>query len=358
MKLSPLPVMLLSLIPVAHVQGSAKAVLSIKPDTLVFSGEHVTLSCDVQGGAGAQTTYSWYKNNTKLIKIGRDLLITGIGYSDNGSYTCRGNYSELSNAVVVIVSDKPKPTMRVNPQSSVYTGDTVTLSCELQHMTGWEFKWYKNKQYLQHLNTKHESTNILHVTDNNAGETVYECIGNRSNTLARTLYYTEHSDQVRIIFKERPSVLSVSPQNWLTEGDSVTLSCEVTNSSTDWTFSLYTVVPFRDGVTQINNTHNSIMYVELLSDSSRGSGGSYTLSPSALHHTGVYVCRGERGEPVRYTLYSNPQPVWISGESPPVSLIISPSRTQHFNAGLNDVMYAEIQLKPMEQEKRTQGRAK
>ncbi|XP_046706916.1 low affinity immunoglobulin gamma Fc region receptor III-like [Silurus meridionalis] len=72
------------------------------------------------------------------------------------------------------------------------------------------------------------------------------------------------------------------------------------------------------------------MYVELLSDSSRGSGGSYTLSPSALHHTGVYVCRGERGEPVSHTLYSNPQPLWISGEPPPVSLIISPSRTQHF----------------------------
>ncbi|KAI5613965.1 Fc receptor-like protein 5, partial [Silurus asotus] len=109
----------------------------------------------------------------------------------------------------------------------------------------------------------------------------------------------------------RPSVLSVSPQNWLTEGDSVTLSCEVTDSSTDWTFSWYTVVPYRDGVTQIKNT-DYVMYVELLSDSSRGSGGSYTLSSSALHHTGVYVCRGERGEPVSHILYSNPQPLWIS----------------------------------------------
>ncbi|XP_046707660.1 putative high affinity immunoglobulin gamma Fc receptor IC [Silurus meridionalis] len=72
------------------------------------------------------------------------------------------------------------------------------------------------------------------------------------------------------------------------------------------------------------------MYVELLSDSSRGSGGYYTFSPSALYHTGFYVCRGERGEPVSHTLYSNPEPLWISGESPPVSLIISPSRTQHF----------------------------
>ncbi|KAI5613938.1 sialoadhesin-like, partial [Silurus asotus] len=110
------------------------------------------------------------------------------------------------------------------------------------------------------------------------------------------------------------AVLIVSPQNWLTEGDSLTLSCEVTDSSTDWTFSWYTVGPYRDGLTAIQNTHVSIMYVELLSDSSRGSEGNYTLSPSALHHTGVYVCRGERGEPVSHTLYSKPQPLWISGE--------------------------------------------
>ncbi|KAG7330711.1 hypothetical protein KOW79_006933 [Hemibagrus wyckioides] len=130
---------------------------------------------------------------------------------------------------------------------------------------------------------------------------------------------------------ERPqAVLRVSPQSWLTEGDSVTLSCEVTDSSTDWTFSWYTVVPYRDGLTGINNNGGYSVYVELLSDSSRGSGGNYTLSPAALNHTGVYMCRGERGEPAFHSQYSNPQPLWINGGSPPVSLIINPSRTQHF----------------------------
>ncbi|KAK3546338.1 hypothetical protein QTP70_025747, partial [Hemibagrus guttatus] len=127
------------------------------------------------------------------------------------------------------------------------------------------------------------------------------------------------------------AVLSVSPQSWLTEGDSVTLSCEVTDSSTDWTFSWYTVVPYRDGLTGINNNRGYGVYVELLSDSSRGSGGNYTLSPAALNHTGVYMCRGQRGEPALHTQYSNPQPLWITAEFPPVSLIINPSRTQHFS---------------------------
>ena len=94
----------------------------------------------------------------------------------------------------------------------------------------------------------------------------------------------------------------------------MTLSCEVTDSSTDWTFSWYTVVPYRDGLTGINNNGGYSVYVELLSDSSRGSGGKYTLSPAALKHTGVYMCRGERGEPALHSQYSNPQPLWITGE--------------------------------------------
>ncbi|XP_076835789.1 Fc receptor-like protein 5 [Brachyhypopomus gauderio] len=132
--------------------------------------------------------------------------------------------------------------------------------------------------------------------------------------------------------KERAqAVLSVSPQSWLTEGVSVTLSCEVRDSSTGWTFSWYRVVPYREGLTPVLDINGYMRYyVDLLSDSIRGAGGSYTLSPAALHHTGVYVCRAERGEPANQTQYSNLQPLWITGESPPVSLIISPNRTQHF----------------------------
>uniref|UniRef100_A0A8C2IW32 Ig-like domain-containing protein n=1 Tax=Cyprinus carpio TaxID=7962 RepID=A0A8C2IW32_CYPCA len=83
------------------------------------------------------------------------------------------------------------------------------------------------------------------------------------------------------------------------------------------TFSLYTVNRYR---------------YDLLSDSSRGAGGNYTVSSAALKHTGVYVCRAERGKSVYYTQYSNKQPLWVTGVSHPVSLIVSPSRTQHFTS--------------------------
>ncbi|KAM9501802.1 uncharacterized protein Hap1MRO34_014144 [Clarias gariepinus] len=94
-------------------------------------------------------------------------------------------------------------------------------------------------------------------------------------------------------------VLSVSPQSWVTEGDSVTLNCNVTNSSTNWTFRWY-----REGPNRENNENTTYK------DSSRGSRASYTLSPAALNHTGVYTCSAERhGQMVQ----SKSQPLWITG---------------------------------------------
>ncbi|XP_060776523.1 uncharacterized protein LOC132885998 [Neoarius graeffei] len=410
-----------------------KAVVSIQPDAHVFIGEHVTLRCDTQGGGDTQRPYSWYKNNYRLSQGGhivfrdgtkQELFLRPVGDSDGGSYTCRGQDSEISDAVTLTVSEKPKVTVRVNPQSSVYTGDTITLSCELQQGAGWQFLWEKKNQDSQFVNTGAANTNSVKVTVDTAGETGYRCGAHRRNAWAQRDYYTDYSDFVRITVRVRPkpvasvnpdkqvfsgddvtlrcdiqdesvsswqyswykdpshshvsneqvytisgvkathtgnytcrgaerggsrsshfsdavtltvserprAVLSASPQSWLTEGDSVTLSCEVTGSSTDWTFSWYTTVPYRSGLTQITNSRGYNMSVELLSDSSRGSGGKYTLSPAALKHTGVYMCRGERGEPAFHTQYSNPQPLWITGESPPVSLIINPNRTQHFTS--------------------------
>ncbi|XP_053089238.1 leukocyte immunoglobulin-like receptor subfamily B member 1 [Pangasianodon hypophthalmus] len=360
MELSPLPVMLLlvSLTPVAHAQAKPKPTVRVNPQSSVYTGDTITLSCELQQSTGWE--FLWYKNSQLVNTVAKETNTLSMTVDDAGEtvYQCTAHrynvgagtyyYTERSNQVTITARAKPKPTVRVNPQSSIYTGDTITLSCELQQSTGWKFLWYKNNQL---VNTVARDTNTLSMTVDDAGETVYQCIALWHNVGAGTYYYTEFSDQVRITARERPrAVLSVSPQSWLTEGDSVTLSCEVTDSSTDWTFSWYTTVPYRDGLTQIKYNHSYSMYVELLSDSSRGSGGSYTLSPAALNHTGVYMCRGERGEPAFHTQYSNPQPLWITGkivselfvqrnddctcflagESPPVSLIINPSRTQHF----------------------------
>ncbi|XP_045078156.1 low affinity immunoglobulin gamma Fc region receptor II-c-like, partial [Coregonus clupeaformis] len=50
------------------------------------------------------------------------------------------------------------------------------------------------------------------------------------------------------------------------------------------------------------------------------------------NHTGGYVCRAGRGDPVYDTLYSEPQFLWSGDLHPSVSLRIRPNRTQHFTS--------------------------
>ena len=109
------------------------------------------------------------------------------------------------------------------------------------------------------------------------------------------------------------AVLGSLSQMWLTEGDSVTLSCEVRGSTTGWRFHWYTMIP-RSNAVSSSMCKDPGYCEELISDSISGAGGSYTLSPAALRHTGVYVCRGERGEPAYHTEFSQHQPLWVTGE--------------------------------------------
>ena len=104
--------------------------------------------------------------------------------------------------------------------------------------------------------------------------------------------------------RPRP-VLRVSPP-WLSPGASVTLSCEVKESSADWSFYWYRAVPTP------SPNHNSYSY-ELLPGSLHGTvEGSYIIhGPTG---TGGYVCRAGRGEPLYYTEYSELNFVWSGGE--------------------------------------------
>ncbi|KAM9501626.1 B-cell receptor CD22-like [Clarias gariepinus] len=291
-----------------------KPTVRVNPQSSIYTGDTVTLTCEVNQGTGWE--FLWYKNNQLLQDLSSDPVNTNtlpvtVNNTGDTVYKCvarryntwaETHYdTEYSDEVTITAKAKPKLTVRVNPQSSIYTGDTVTLTCELQESTGWEFLWYKYNQPLQRLSIEPVNTNTLPVTVNNTGETVYKCRARRGKAWTHTESYTEYSDEVTITARERPeAVLSVSPQSWLTEGDSVTLNCEVTNSSTTWTFSWYNVVPHRDDLIKLKNYDG------------RRSGGSYTLSPAALKHTGVYVCRGERGEPALHTQYSNLQTLWVS----------------------------------------------
>uniref|UniRef100_A0AAR2JC19 Ig-like domain-containing protein n=1 Tax=Pygocentrus nattereri TaxID=42514 RepID=A0AAR2JC19_PYGNA len=169
---------------VITVTARPKATVTIHPADPVFTGERVTLTCHI--GSGDGWYYEWFKDGKSLSEAGqrKEYTISKVAESHGGVYTCNGtqstqpSYSDTSDAVTLTVSGKPTPTVRVDPQSSVYTGDTVTLTCEVES-TGWEFLWYKDP--LQPQSPVGKETNTVRVTVSHAGTTEFKCEARRKN---------------------------------------------------------------------------------------------------------------------------------------------------------------------------------
>uniref|UniRef100_A0AAR2K392 Ig-like domain-containing protein n=1 Tax=Pygocentrus nattereri TaxID=42514 RepID=A0AAR2K392_PYGNA len=280
------------------VSERPKPAVSIQPDDQVFSGETVTLTCDIQGGGVSNWQYSWFKaGSSTAVSYKQQYSISSVTASDGGTYTCRGTergtsrYSHTSDAATLTVSGKPTPTVKVDPQSSVYTGDTVTLTCEVES-TGWEFLWYKDSQQLQPQSPADKETNTVRVTVSDEGTAEFKCAARRKN------YFYDGT---------RPkATVTIHPADPVFIGETVTLTCDI-GSGHHW---------------QYDWVKNS----KPLSEAQQRK--EYTISKVAASHRGVYTCKGRQSTQPRYSETSDAVTLTV-----PVSLTVSPSRAQHFSAG-------------------------
>uniref|UniRef100_A0A674C858 Ig-like domain-containing protein n=1 Tax=Salmo trutta TaxID=8032 RepID=A0A674C858_SALTR len=295
----------------------------------LYSGDTVKLRCDISNYR--DWTYRWLINKER--RSSQTSKTTTISLSDQaGQYQCQGTRtrrpqnSYLSSSFHISVTALPETSLTVNPNPA-YKGETVTLTCSVGSDSGWIYTWYKdNTKKVVTLSGRHTTTGAT-FTISRAAESdqgLYWCQGEiQSRSISSII-----SDPVTITVNDRPqAVLSVSPQ-WLNPGDSVTLSCGVKLTSTGWRFFWYQTVPHTAGLLSISGRSYS---VEPLSDSGT-SEDSYTLIPAGPSHTGGYVCRAGRGDPVYDTFYSEPQFFWSGDPQPSVSLKIRPNRTQHFTS--------------------------
>ncbi|XP_067221420.1 immunoglobulin superfamily member 1-like [Chanodichthys erythropterus] len=302
------------------VSDFPKTTLTVEPQSSVFTGDSVTLRCKVDPSRDGWE-FLWSKNSNSESTGAETKTIKPVKVSDGGEYRCRarrrGYYTHYSEPVTVTIHERPKPKVSIKPDHHVFTGDSVTLRCDIdaEGVTSWRYNWYKGGSFRVFSDLQEHT--FRSVSESDAGK--YSCDGSERGGSR----WSHRSDEVTLTVSDPRAVLSVSPQKWLTEGDPVTLICEVNGSSTGWTFSWFTQTKVSSDVSD---------QYELLSDSSRGSGGKYTVSSAALNHTRVYVCRAEREKTAYKTPYSNTQLLWVTGVSPPVSLIISPSRSQHFTS--------------------------
>ncbi|XP_063049231.1 basement membrane-specific heparan sulfate proteoglycan core protein-like [Engraulis encrasicolus] len=353
-----------------NVRALPTATLTAVPQSPVFTGETVTMTCVIESLGG--WTYKWYKEPSRVpVSEGNTFTFTSAAESDEGQYWCQGERrgrptsSQRSMEMSLdVIESKPQ---LVNRKTQLFTGDSVTLTCELDITSGLLFYWYKDTQTSTLVaQTDGNSYSISFAKVSDGGQ--YWCRAGRGDPV----YYTQYSNEVQLNVTERPRAVvtlksnwteffkgetvslkchiegggnskwqydwyhngkEIRPekakagvrtysQSWLAEGHSVKIGCEVEESSAGWRFSWFKVTSYKPAATS--------QRYQILPDSSRGAGGSYTLSPAALRHTGVYVCRAERGEPAYKTEFSQPQPLWVTGVSPNASVVSHSNWTQIF----------------------------
>ncbi|XP_056224611.1 uncharacterized protein LOC130164142 isoform X1 [Seriola aureovittata] len=226
---------------------SNKVTLTLQPSwRQIFSGETITLRCEIEGGGDVQWEYEWRTpvSSTRWTYVNYWSISASPSYS--GSYTCRGAHrgdqdssTEWSKGITITVSHKPRPVLTVSP-SWLSPGASVTLKCEVElPSAGWRFYWYKavpdgsQRSYSYELlpgnsSGTEQDSYIVHGQTHTAG---YVCKAGRGDPVI----YTETSE-LKFVWSGdvRPSAsLTVSPdrvQHFTS--DSVSLSCE--GNSTEW----------------------------------------------------------------------------------------------------------------------------
>ncbi|XP_076733859.1 Fc receptor-like protein 5 [Maylandia zebra] len=242
---------------IIHETVPSKPTVTLQPSwTQIYSGETVTVRCEIQGGEGAQWTYEWRAAKLNTPPTSNEYRIISATESDSGGYSCRGRrdyfFSEWSDIITLTVlipskptvtlqpswtqiySDKPKAKLRAD-NTTVPVGGSVTLTCSVNpsSSSGWKYYWYRDEKSSEALTTQDavfQSNGQISVSQ----EGLYRCRGGRGNPV----YYTEDSQSVRIgkTASNRP-VVTLYP-NWseIYRGETITVRCEIHGGDTEWDY--------------------------------------------------------------------------------------------------------------------------
>ncbi|XP_016420366.1 low affinity immunoglobulin gamma Fc region receptor III-like [Sinocyclocheilus rhinocerous] len=237
-------------------------------------GDTVTLTCDIQG---EDWTYTWQCGDEEHNSEEKEFKITAQLKQSCKCKGCKESFcSEWSDAVTLSVSDKPKVT--VKPQSSVFTGDTVTLICDVGRSTG-QIYWFKN---FQRIKAGSETETLRKVNVSDGGR--YACTVEKKTTQSQGGVLT---------VGERPKpVVRVKPDGRVFRGgQTVTLTCDIQETDvTSWSYSW--------------NKDDSEIHVSQSQE--------YRISSVSESHTSNYSCTGRETGGSRYSHTSDKVTLTIS----------------------------------------------
>nr|XP_024654971.1 uncharacterized protein LOC112430749 [Maylandia zebra] len=163
----------------------------------IFTGETITLRCEIQGGEGKVWKYEWTAPNTNSPPTSSEYRISRVSVSHSGDYRCRGSSDYLltgwSDAFRLTVSSS-KPRATLTAQSSVIpAGGSVTLSCSVEGSAGWKFDWFRRDSVSSkaQLMRGNEANRVISVSQGG----LYHCRGGRGDPV----FSTEDSSGVTVV---------------------------------------------------------------------------------------------------------------------------------------------------------------
>ncbi|XP_065109059.2 killer cell immunoglobulin-like receptor 3DL3 [Paramisgurnus dabryanus] len=267
-----------------------KPILTVQPQTSVFIGDSVTLTCEIHQSIGWKFLFRRSPHHDSIETTETKTIIFSV--SDGGQYMCAArrreipqDYTQFSNPITVTVQKSPTPQMSVDPDNHLFRGETVTLRCVINGggVSSWQYSWYKDSIIQQN---KLQYYTIISVIESDAGK--YTCRG----TEIRGSRYSDISKTVTLTVsgsKPKPKLTSDTEGSVLT-GNTVTLKCHIDHWSTGWKFYWY------------NNTQ--------ITEKTTTETNSYTINSVKVSDGGQYWCRAGRGKPDYYTDYSDE--LWIN----------------------------------------------
>uniref|UniRef100_A0A6I8SQH9 Ig-like domain-containing protein n=1 Tax=Xenopus tropicalis TaxID=8364 RepID=A0A6I8SQH9_XENTR len=104
-----------------------RPVISFSPNwTPIFTGESVTLSCNVAPTAQGNLGYSWYRDGQRIPGDQQSLVIQPAKVTDSGDYQCQAGASERSDSIRLDVNSN---WLILQAPPAVYEGDSLSLRC-------------------------------------------------------------------------------------------------------------------------------------------------------------------------------------------------------------------------------------
>uniref|UniRef100_A0A668RJK5 Ig-like domain-containing protein n=1 Tax=Oreochromis aureus TaxID=47969 RepID=A0A668RJK5_OREAU len=286
---------LLSTVIYGNAEAGPKPTVTLQPSrTHIYSGETVTVRCEIQGGEGAQWTYEWRAEKLNTRQSSNEYRIIKVTESDGGEYRCRGrsssSWTEWSDITTLTILHKPKAQLRAD-RTAVPAGGSVILTCSVSvssSSSGWKYYWYRYDKYYK-LVTLRDGVFLSNRQISVSEGGLYRCRGGRGEPV----YYTEYSETIKI---DKPKAELRADRTAVPVGGSVTLTCSVnpssssSSSSSRWKYYWY--------------RYDSYYKLVTSPDAVFLSNGQISVSEG-----GRYSCRGGRGEPVYYT--EDSESVWI-----------------------------------------------